>query len=116
MTGWNPRNPIITKEVIDVVNEFWWSGTMNRVTTINTTISRLAREILFCRKAQDTAEKQTKFLLKLLDELGKYPVELSSKAALGNEKETYDAFKDYIRFVIDTANKRLETFDSKDAR
>jgi len=115
MTGWNPRDPNIQKEEIDIVNEFWWSGTMNRATTINTVINRLAREILFRRRAQNTAENQTKFLLKLLDELGKFPIEFSNKATLGNDKETFDTFNEYVRFVTNIANKRLDIF-KKDAQ
>ena len=116
MTGWNPRDVTIKQDIIDLVNtDFWWHGTFSRNTKTNHAIESLAVEVRRLRERDKDNEENTIFLLKLLDELGKYPVELSSKAAIGNEKETYAAFKEYLTFVLDTANKRLEIFDSKDA-
>ena len=116
MTGWNPRDPNIRQDIIDLVNkEFWWHEHFSRNTKINHTIDNLAEEVKRLRDRDETNTSLSLFLLKLLEELGKYPVELSSRVALGNEKEAYEVFKEYLTFVIDTANKRLEIFTSDDA-
>lgn len=114
MVGWNPRDSTIKKEVIELVNnEFWWHEPFSRNTKTNHAIEFLAQEVINLRSREKNNKEKTTFLLKLLDELGKHPEKLSSHAALGNEKETFEAFKDYVRFVISIANRRLDIFEEK---
>ncbi len=109
MTGWNPKNE--SKEIKDIVNEFWWKGFYHWNTKIQTVISRLALEVKSLREQNKINEQQKEYLFKLLKELAEYPKEFSDRAALGNEVETYKAFTDYENFVITTANKRMNIFD-----
>ena len=108
MTGWNPRDPMIKKEIIEVVNEFWYSGLYNKTITTNRAFDQMAKKIISLREQDKRSEIQIKFLLNLLKNLSKYPLEIRNKAVSGNEKETYEAFTEYVNLVINTANKRLD--------
>jgi uncharacterized protein with von Willebrand factor type A (vWA) domain len=111
MTGWNPRDPFIKQDVIDLVNSEFWHGTFSRNVKTNRVIERLAREVLSLRERSKENEEKTLFLLKLLEELSQYPSKIVYRTIAGDEEKTYEALNDYIRYVIDTANKRLNILE-----
>ena len=113
MTGWNPRDPNIKKETIDIVNEFWWDVAFSRNTKVNHALDAMARNIIYSRRTEEESDKKIKMLYGLLNKIGIFPLELSNKVALGNERETFEAFNEYVRYIMDTANKRLDIFNNE---
>jgi uncharacterized protein with von Willebrand factor type A (vWA) domain len=111
LTGWNPRDPFIKQNTIDLVNDEFWHGSFSRNVKTNRVIERLAREVISLRERNKENEEKTLFLLKLLEELSEYPSKTVYRTISGDEEKTYEALNDYIRYVIDTANKRLNIFE-----
>jgi len=75
MTGWNPKDPSINKEIIDTVNEFWWTGYFKRSTKITQVICSLARKVLSLRDSNKQNQEQKEFLFSLLKELAIFPTD-----------------------------------------
>jgi len=115
MTGWNPRDPSVNKEIITVVNEYWWKGYFKRATKTTQVICSLAREVLSLRGSNKQNQEQKEFLFSLLKELARFPIEHSQKAALGDETDANNAFNEYVSHVLSISNKRLDIFIDKDA-